>query len=106
MSASVLDHRTVTSEVYVALRYPIKEDRSSMLAVLSATGSRATIWKAPFGLLMRKKGTALEKGALALQRPLVLGPGRVNCKLVELLCIVLCSFVLGAVAVIAWALYG
>ena len=54
---------------------------------------------------MRKKGTALEKGALALQRPLVLGPERVNCKLVELLGIVLCSFVLGAVAVIAWALY-
>ena len=50
MSASVLDHRTVISEVYVALRYPIKEDRSIMLAVLSATGSRATIWKAPFGL--------------------------------------------------------
>ena len=58
-----------------------------MLAGLSATGSRATTWKAPFGLYMRRRGKALEKGALALQRPLVLGPWRVSCKLVEFLCI-------------------
>ena len=77
-----------------------------MLAGLSATGSRATTWKARFGLYMRKRGKALEKGALALQRPLVLGPRRDSCKLVEFLCIVLCSVVFGAVAVIVWALYG
>ena len=90
MLASVLDHRTVRSEVYVAFRYSIQKDRSIMLAGLSATGSRATTWKTPFGLYMRRGGKALEKGALALQRPLVLGPWRVSCKLVEFLCIVLC----------------
>ena len=50
MLASVLDHRTVRPEVYVAFQYPIQEDRSIMYAGLSATGSRATTWKAPFGL--------------------------------------------------------